>query len=80
MIQLPYDTRRDHILGFIDAFHSKHKYPPSIREIAEATEMSKSRVFELLQRMKDEGVITVRGGPRSIRINQTAMVHLKETL
>ena len=58
------DRVRMRILSFIKEYIVEHKYPPTIREIADAVGLSSSAsVFNHLKKLAAEGLITISDRP-----------------
>jgi SOS-response transcriptional repressor LexA len=81
------DIRKQQIVEAINTYTADHGHSPSTREIADMLGMTAwSRVADLVQKMLDEGLLVghvdSRGHllPRTLRVSEATMVHLKETM
>lgn len=61
------------ILAFLEAWQATHAYPPSVREIGEATATSsQSVVVYNLRKLRDAGLVTfVDGESRTVTLTGT---------
>ena len=51
-------TRQERILEFIREYHAEHDYPPTIREIGKAADISSTSVVKYnLERLQEKGYI-----------------------
>lgn len=61
------EETRERIVAFIRSFVEEHRYPPSVREICEATDLTISTVHHQLNVLKRLGVLTsVQRSPRTL--------------
>lgn len=63
-------TKREEILTFIKEYVSVKQYPPTIREIGDAVNLSStSSVHNHLNKLEEEGKLEIeRNRPRAIRV------------
>ena len=76
----PYKYRKQDILRFIDEFIAHHGYSPTQREIAAHFDIAVGSVHPVVRRMIDEGLLVGGAYPRTLRISEAAMVHLREQM
>ena len=74
-----YDLLGRSVLEWIQLYIQQHGYSPSTREISQAHGFSKSQACNILDRMRQEGLVTyVPHAPRTVRPTGATMVELQE--
>jgi len=69
--------QRQLALDFITAYSAQHGWSPTVREVAEALNVSLSTGYQHLRNLEREGRISRGAGPRMIRVTVQAGGHIE---